>query len=219
MEEAHTGLIADPSKFTANGTNSCSGMGCHEELAGQYKNSMHQMAWGERKMIATRSGVSDFEDCPQSTKDGFNDDVDDLRDIIHNGKKYVLEYEQEQKKKWNLTTGLKVGYNNILGYYIEITLRTLKNIRGIPEEYNERATLKNAKRYTTKRLKELEEKIVNAEEKINDLEYEIFNTIRENVEKETKAILETAKNIWNGRSLLIHNFSRIFGFQGYYLTI
>ncbi len=128
-------------------------------------------------------------------KDGFNDDVDELRDIIHNGKKYVLEYELEQKKRWNLTTGLKVGFNNILGYYIEITLRTLKTIRTIPEEYIERATLKNAKRYTTKRLKELEEKIVNAEEKINDLEYEIFNTIRENAEKETKNILETAKTI------------------------
>ena len=127
--------------------------------------------------------------------DGFNNDVDFLRDIIHNGKKYVLEYEQEQKKKWNLTTGLKVGYNNILGYYIEVTLKTLTIIRNVPEEYIERATLKNAKRYTTKRLKELEEKIVNAEEKINDLEYEIFNTIREKVERETKNILETAQNI------------------------
>lgn len=128
-------------------------------------------------------------------KDGFNKDVDELRDIIHNGKNYVLEYEREQKKKWNLTTGLKIGYNNILGYYIEITLRTLKIIKSVPEEYVERATLKNAKRYTTKKLKELEEKIVNAEEKINDLEYKIFNTIRENVEKETKNILETAQNI------------------------
>ena len=128
-------------------------------------------------------------------KDGFNNDVDELRDIIHNGKKYVLDYEREQKKKWNLTTGLKVGYNNILGYYIEITLRTLNNIKTIPEDYIERATLKNAKRYTTKRLKEFEEKIVNAEDKINDLEYEIFNTIREKVEKETKNILETARNI------------------------
>ncbi len=128
-------------------------------------------------------------------KDGFNNEVDQLRDIIHNGKKYVLEYEQEQKKRWNLTTGLKVGFNNILGYYIEITLRTLSNIGKVPEEYVERATLKNAKRYTTKKLKELEDKIVNAEEKINDLEYEIFNTIREKVEKETKNILETAQNI------------------------
>ncbi|TET60041.1 MAG: DNA mismatch repair protein MutS, partial [Promethearchaeota archaeon] len=64
-----------------------------------------------------------------------------------------------------------------------------------PEDYIERATLKNAKRYTTKRLKEFEEKIVNAEDKINDLEYEMFNTIREKVEKETKNILETARNI------------------------
>ncbi|MFX1365941.1 MAG: DNA mismatch repair protein MutS [Promethearchaeota archaeon] len=128
-------------------------------------------------------------------KNGFNNDVDELRDIVQNGKKYILDYEREQRKKWNLTSGLKVGYNNILGYYIEITLRTLSIIKTVPEEYNERATLKNAKRYTTKRLKELEEKIVNAEEKINDLEYEIFNTIREKVEKETKNILETAKNI------------------------
>ncbi|MFX1320727.1 MAG: DNA mismatch repair protein MutS [Promethearchaeota archaeon] len=128
-------------------------------------------------------------------KDNYNDEVDELRDMIHNGKEYVLQYEQEQKKRWNLTTGLKVGHNNILGYYIEITLRTLKFIKNVPEEYVERATLKNAKRYTTKKLKELEEKIVNAEEKINDLEYEIFNTIRESVEKETKNILETAKNI------------------------
>ncbi len=159
------------------------------------------------KKIKTFNEIKDLidisiKDTPPTTvregniiKDDFNDDVDELRDIIHNGKKYVLEYEQEQKKKWNLTTGLKVGYNNILGYYIEITLRTLKNIRTIPEEYVERATLKNAKRYTTKRLKQLEEKILNAEEKINVLEYEIFKTIRESVEKETKNILETAKNI------------------------
>jgi DNA mismatch repair protein MutS len=128
-------------------------------------------------------------------KDGFNNEVDELRDIIQNGKKYIIEYEQQQKKRWNLTAGLKVGYNNILGYYIEITLRTLKIIRNVPEEYVERATLKNAKRYTTKRLKELEEKIINAEEKIYDLEYEIFNTIREKVEEETKNILETTQNI------------------------
>ncbi len=128
-------------------------------------------------------------------KEGFNNDVDELRDIIHNGKKYILEYEEAQKKKWNLTTGLKVGFNNILGYYIEITLRTLNIIKTVPENYIERATLKNAKRYTTKKLKELEEKIVNAEEKINELEYEIFNTVREKVENETKNILETAQNI------------------------
>ncbi|MFX1390205.1 MAG: DNA mismatch repair protein MutS [Promethearchaeota archaeon] len=128
-------------------------------------------------------------------KDGFNEKLDELRDIVHNGKKYVLDYENAQKKRFNLTSGLKVGFNNILGYYIEITLRTLKIVKHIPNEYVERATLKNAKRYTTEKLKQLEDKIVNAEDAINTLEYEIFNTIRENVEKETKNVLETAQNI------------------------
>ena len=128
-------------------------------------------------------------------KDGYNEKVDELRDVLNNGKKYVLKYEEEQKKRWNLTSGLKVGFNNILGYYIEITLRTLQIITKIPEDYIERATLKNAKRFTSEKLKELEEKIVNAEEKINDLEYEIFNEIRSKVETETENILETARNI------------------------
>jgi DNA mismatch repair protein MutS len=128
-------------------------------------------------------------------KDGYEKKVDELRDILYNGKKYMLEYEQEQKKRWKLTSGLKVSHNNILGYYIEITLRTLTLIPKLPEEYIERATLKNAKRYTTKKLKELEEKIINAEDQINSLEYEIFSKIRETVEKETVNILETANNI------------------------
>jgi len=128
-------------------------------------------------------------------KEGFNEKVDELRDILNNGKKYVLEYEEQQKKRWNLKTGLKTGKNNILGYYIEITFNTLKYIPKIPEEYVERQTLKNARRYTTSELKKLEEKIFTAEEQINDLEYQIFNTTREKVVKETANILETAKNL------------------------
>ncbi|MHA1915309.1 MAG: DNA mismatch repair protein MutS [Promethearchaeota archaeon] len=127
--------------------------------------------------------------------DGYNPKVDELRDILNNGKKYILDYENEQKKRWKLTTGLKVGFNNIMGYYIEITLRTLQTISKIPEDYRERATLKNAKRFTTRKLKELEEKILTAEEQVNTLEYEIFNEIRSSVEKETENILETARNI------------------------
>lgn len=130
-------------------------------------------------------------------KEGFNDHVDELRDLLNNGMKYLLQYEEELKKKWNLNAGLKVGHNNILGYYIQITHNSLKSISKVPEDFVERSTLKNAKRYTTARLKELEEKIVSAEEKISDIEYEIFCTIRDKVIKETKNILETAKNIAN----------------------
>ncbi|MFX1399814.1 MAG: DNA mismatch repair protein MutS, partial [Promethearchaeota archaeon] len=128
-------------------------------------------------------------------KDGFDSKVDQLRDLLHNGKKYLLEYENEQKSRWRLNTGLKVGHNNILGYYIQITLNTLKIIPKLPEEYVERQTLKNAKRYTTAKLKTLEEKIIEAEEQINSLEYEIYSTIREKVLKSTLDILDTAKAI------------------------
>jgi DNA mismatch repair protein MutS len=128
-------------------------------------------------------------------KSGFNKKIDDLRDILQNGKSYVLDYEREQKNRWKLNSGLKVGHNNILGYYIQITLRTLKEIPSVPDEYVERQTLKNAKRYTTSTLKKLEERIVHAEEQINELEYDIFSTIREKVVGATIELLETARNI------------------------
>ncbi len=143
--------------------------------------------------------ISIKDDAPISVKegsivkDGFNEKVDELRDILNNGKSYVLQYEEKQRKRFNINSGLKVAHNNILGYYIQITLNALKNIPKIPEEYYERSTLKNAKRYTTSELKKLEEKIIAAEEQINDLEYEIFCTIRDRVVKETMQILETAK--------------------------
>jgi len=128
-------------------------------------------------------------------KDGYNKELDELRDVLRNGKDYLLEYEKNQKNRFNLNSGFKVGHNNILGYYVQITKNTLKNIERIPEEYIERQTLKNSKRFTTEELKNLEQRIVSAEEKINDLEYRIFYDIRDSVEKSTLDILETANNI------------------------
>lgn len=128
-------------------------------------------------------------------KSGFDEKIDDLRDVLQNGKSYLLDYETSQKKRWNLNSGFKVGHNNILGYYIQITLRTLKDIPKVPNEYIERQTLKNAKRYTTTELKKLEEKILYAEDQVNELEYEVFCKIREKVVNETLDILETARNI------------------------
>jgi len=145
--------------------------------------------------------VSIKDDAPPTVKEGhlikagFNEKIDKLRDILQNGKNYVLDYEKQQRNRWKVNSGFKVGHNNILGYYIQITFKTLKSITKIPEDYVERQTLKNAKRYTTKELKELEEKIVQAEEQINDLEYEVFCIIREKIVRETLKILETAKRI------------------------
>ncbi|MEJ2276275.1 MAG: DNA mismatch repair protein MutS [Candidatus Lokiarchaeota archaeon] len=113
------------------------------------------------------------------------DEFSQTREIINSNYKKLL----------SLTSGLKVGHNNILGYYIQITKKTLQSINRIPQEYVERQTLKNSRRYTTRKLKELEEKIVTAQEKINDLEYGIFCQVREKVEEKTIEILETAENI------------------------
>lgn len=128
-------------------------------------------------------------------KEGYNEEADKLRDLLQNGKKYLLDYEEKEKQRLKVSSGLKIGHNNVLGYYIQITKNTLKSINKVPEEYVERSTLKNSKRYTTTRLKELEEKITTAEEKINDLEYELFCTIRDEVVEETLPVLETARNI------------------------
>ncbi|MFX1237653.1 MAG: DNA mismatch repair protein MutS [Promethearchaeota archaeon] len=145
--------------------------------------------------------VSIHEDPPLTIKEGniiktgFNEKVDELRDVLNNGIQYVLDYEEKLKDKWNLNSGLKINHNNILGYYIQITHNTLKSIPRIPDDFNERATLKNAKRYTTPELKKIEEKILTAREQISDIEYEIFCTIRDKVVEQTKYILEAAKAI------------------------
>lgn len=155
----------------------------------------------EFREIKSIIGASIKDDPPTTIKDGniikfgFDSKVDELRDIMQNSKKYILDYEQKQKRRWNLNSGLKVGHNNILGYYIQITLNTIRSIPEIPIDYVERQTLKNAKRYTTEELKLLEEKIVKAEEEINGLEYEIFCQIREKVASEIIPILDTARNI------------------------
>ncbi|MBD3213699.1 MAG: DNA mismatch repair protein MutS [Candidatus Lokiarchaeota archaeon] len=141
------------------------------------------------------------EDPPPTVKEGniiedeYDKNLDELRDVLRNGKDYLLEYEKEQKNQLKLNSGLKIGHNNILGYYVQITKNTLKSIEKIPDEYVERQTLKNSKRFTTEKLKELEHKIVSAEEKIHELEYELFCEVREKVEGSTLDILETAKNI------------------------
>jgi DNA mismatch repair protein MutS len=128
-------------------------------------------------------------------KDGYNPEIDELRDILRNGKKYMLDYEDAQKSELDLNSGLKVGHNKILGYYIQITKNTLKSVKDLPSSYVERQTLKNSKRFTTEKLKELEQKILSAEEKINELEYDIFRDIRAQVEEEAQKVLETAQNI------------------------
>ncbi|WP_039764402.1 MULTISPECIES: DNA mismatch repair protein MutS [unclassified Caldicellulosiruptor] len=124
-------------------------------------------------------------------KDGFNDHVDRLRNISKNSKELLIQYEEKER---NLTgiKNLKIGYNKVFGYYIEVTK---SNYSLVPERYIRKQTLANAERYVTEELKRLEDEIVNAEQKLVELEYELFCEIRDQVESQIDRIQKTASCI------------------------
>ncbi len=114
-------------------------------------------------------------------KDGYNKEIDELRSIRKNGKDFISKFETDEREKTGINN-LKVGYNKVFGYYIEITKGQVKNI---PEDfaYERKQTTTNSERYISPLLKEKEDLILNAEEKINNLEYEIFNEIKDEIKK------------------------------------
>jgi DNA mismatch repair protein MutS len=112
-------------------------------------------------------------------KQGYNKDVDDLRNIMNSGEAWLENYQRRERERTKINS-LKVNFNKVFGYYIEITRANLDRIEGV-EGYIRKQTLVNAERYITQELKEYEEKILNAEEKINTLEAQVFNEIRNKV--------------------------------------
>ena len=101
----------------------------------------------------------------------------------------VLEFEHNERKKTGISS-LKVAYNTVFGYYIEVTK---PNLHLVPENYIRKQTLTNAERFYTPELKEFEQKILGAEEKISNLEYELYTALREEIAKSADAILETTR--------------------------
>ncbi len=127
-------------------------------------------------------------------KTGYNDKVDEYRNASKDGKVWLMQLEAKEKEltgikgKW-----LRIGYNRVFGYYIEVT-NSYKNM--IPEDrYIRKQTLAGAERYITEELKQIEEKILGAEEKLIDLEYELFCDIRNNIAKEVINIQKSASII------------------------
>ncbi len=108
---------------------------------------------------------------------GVNSELDELRNIAHSGKDYLLHIQQREIEKTGITS-LKIGFNNVFGYYIEVR-HTHKD--KVPAEWIRKQTLVSAERYITQELKEYEEKILGAEEKIYSLEAEIFNALVESL--------------------------------------
>ncbi|HMF33650.1 MAG TPA: DNA mismatch repair protein MutS, partial [Candidatus Lokiarchaeia archaeon] len=124
---------------------------------------------------------------------GYNAEVDELRDILENGQNWILQYEEKEKRRLKKKTGVKVGYNNQLGYYIQISQRILQEIPELPEDYTQKSTLTSAARFVTPELKEMEEKILNAESREKELEKTIFDDVRQQVAGHTQSVQVAAE--------------------------
>lgn len=108
-------------------------------------------------------------------KEGVSQELDELRNISKNGKKWLIDFEKTERERTKINS-LKVGYNTVFGYYIEVTK---PNLNLVPDYYIRKQTLTNAERFITEELKDFENKILGAEEKIKKIEYEIFLNLRD----------------------------------------
>jgi DNA mismatch repair protein MutS len=120
---------------------------------------------------------------------GFDAALDELHAIVRGGKEWIARFQAEEIARTGITS-LKVGFNKVFGYYIEITHTHAKKI---PADYQRKQTLKNAERYITAELKAYEEKVLTAEEKIFQREYDLFVGLRERVAAQAPRLLQTAE--------------------------
>ena len=122
---------------------------------------------------------------------GFDKDIDMLRTAKTEGKTWLAKLEEEDRERTGIKN-LKIKYNKVFGYYFEVT-NSYKDM--VPDDYIRKQTLVNAERYMTPKLKELEDTILNAEDKLNTLEYDVFCQVRDDIAKELERIQKTAKAV------------------------
>ncbi|WP_303996730.1 DNA mismatch repair protein MutS [Megamonas hypermegale] len=124
-------------------------------------------------------------------KDGYNSELDEYRNIARNSKRLLQQMEEDEKEKTGIKS-LKIGYNKVFGYYLEVRHSSTEKV---PDYYIRKQTLANAERYITPELKEFETKILGAQEKIVQIEYNLFTQIREALKKKISSIQDTAHEI------------------------
>ena len=124
-------------------------------------------------------------------KEGYNEEIDRLRHAKTDGKQWLLNLEASEKERTGIKN-LKIKYNKVFGYYFEVT-NSFKNM--VPDDYIRKQTLTNAERFTTLKLKELEEVILSAEDKLFSLEYDLFTEVRDRIAGEVLRIQTTAKAV------------------------
>ncbi|MCR5278819.1 MAG: DNA mismatch repair protein MutS [Lachnospiraceae bacterium] len=124
-------------------------------------------------------------------KDGFSEEIDRLKSAKSNGQQWLLELETKDKERTGIKN-LRIRYNKVFGYYYEVT-NSFKHL--VPDDYIRKQTLTNAERYTSKELKEMEDTILNAEDKLYGMEYDVFCNVRDAIAAEVDRIYRTSKAI------------------------
>ena len=120
---------------------------------------------------------------------GYNADLDELRETATSSKSVIARIEARERTRTGISS-LKVKFNNVFGYFLEVSKA---NARSVPDDYERKQTLSNAERYTTPELKEYEARVLGAEERINEIEQQLFNTIRQAVAFETRRVQAVAQ--------------------------
>ena len=164
------------------------------------KNILNAIKFKDIKTFAnlyTLLEESIYEDAPITLhdgyliKDGYNAELDELKELRRGGKDFVAKFEATEREKTGIKT-LKVGYNKVFGYYIEVSKGAINQVKD-EYGYERKQTLTNAERYISPVLKEKEAMILNAEERITELEYDLFCQIRDEVKKHIPDLQQTAK--------------------------
>ena len=137
------------------------------------------------------------EDAPITVREGgiiklgYNEELDQLRNIKNNSKRYLQQLEELERAKTGITA-LKIGYTRVFGYFIEVAK---KNLHLVPQNYIRKQTTANSERYITEELKAEEEKIFSAEEKISELEYDLFQDLLKKIAEQTVAVQDIAQKL------------------------
>lgn len=142
-------------------------------------------------------------------KEGYDIELDKLRDLSRNGKQYIAKLESEERERSGIS-GLKVGYNAVFGYYLEVTRSQLEKV---PAEYIRKQTTANAERFITAELKEHESQVLGAEEKATALEADLFYRLRARISEHTRALLQTARAL--AEIDVLCSLAEVAAFRGY----
>jgi DNA mismatch repair protein MutS len=124
-------------------------------------------------------------------KEGYNRELDELKGISHSGKTFITQMEMKERERTGIPS-LKIRYNKVFGYYIDVTKSKLHSV---PSDYIRKQTLVNSERFITPELKEYEEKVLNAEQKIGELEHKLFLELRERISQENERLQKVASRL------------------------